>query len=73
MNNIWGKLHAMQDDEIEPDLGDYTTMSTNNLVIEALKKSLKDAQRLINSLNMAPNTQAVVKKKLWFEKSWIAE
>jgi len=73
MNNIWGKLHPLQPDEVEPDLGDYTAVSTNDHVISALKEGLKDAQRMISSLNMAPNSQASTKQKLWFEKPWLVE
>ena len=73
MNNIWGKLHELKDDETTLDLGEYTAVSTIADVIAALKEGLKDAQWMINSLNMVPNSQATANQKLWFEKPWIVE
>ena len=73
MNNIWAKLHKLEGDEVEPNLGDYSAVSTDEQVITALKEGLKEAQRMINSLNMAPNPQASAKNKIWFDKPWVAE
>ena len=41
--------------------------------MRALKDRLKEEQRVIKSLNMAPNPRAAVKNKVWFEKPWIVE
>ena len=38
-----------------PNLGDYSEVSNNEDVILALKEGLREAQRVINCLNMAPN------------------
>ena len=73
MNNIWAKLHKLEGDEVEPNLGDYSAVSTDEQVITALKEGLKEAQRMFNSLNMAPNPQASVKNKIWFDIPWVAE
>jgi hypothetical protein len=73
MNNIWGKLHKLEVEELEPNLGDYSAVSTNDDVVTALKEGLKEAQRMINSLNMAPNPQATAKNKIWFDRPWVAE
>jgi len=73
MNNIWGKMHELRDNEVPPNLANYTVVATDELVIEALKEGLKDAQRLINTLNMAPNAQASSRNKDWFHKPWISE
>ena len=73
MNNIWAKLHGLEEGETAPDLGDYSGVATNEAVVDALKEGLKLAQRLINSLNMAPSPQAPSKSKQWFEKPWCAE
>jgi len=54
--------------EVEPDLSDYNAVSSNKKVVIALKEGLKQVQKMINSLNMAPNTQAVAKNKVWFDK-----
>ena len=51
MNNIWAKLHKLEEDEREPNLGDYSVVSTNEDVVQALKQGLKDAQRMNTSLN----------------------
>ena len=73
MNNIWGKLHDLQDDEMKPNLRDYSAVSSNDQGVQTLKEGLKNALRLINNLNMAPNTSIVAKQKVWFEKPWITE
>ena len=65
------KLHKLQDDEVEPNLGDYSAVSTDEDVVAALKEGFKEVQWVINSLSMAPNPQASAKKKVWFEKPWI--
>ena len=72
-NNIWAKLHGLQEIEPEPNLGDYTNVAIKTLVIEALKEGLKLAQRLLNSLNTAPSAQASANNKQWFEKPWISK
>ena len=41
MINIWAKLHLLSEDEVEPDLGDYSAVSTNEEVLTALKEGLK--------------------------------
>ena len=73
MTNIWAKLHKLEEDEVEPDLVDYTTVSSNREVVTALKEGLKEAQKMLNSLNMAPSPQAFAKNKMWFEKPWTVE
>ena len=73
MNNIWAKLHKLQDDEVEPNLKDYSVISTDENIVVALKEGLKEAQWIINSLNMAPNPQASTKNKVWFERRWFLE
>ena len=73
MTNIWAKLHKLGEDEVVPDLGDYSLVSSNNEVVLALKEGLKDAQKMMNSLNMAPSPQAAAKNRVWFERPWILE
>ena len=73
MNNIWAKLYKLEDGEEEPNLGDYSIVATNEEVVKALKEGLKEAQKLINVLKMAPNPQATAKNKAWFEKPWTVE
>ena len=73
MTNIWAKLHKFEEDKVEPDLGDYTTVSSNREVVTALKEGLKEPQKMLNSLNMAPSPQASAKNKVWFEKPWTVE
>ena len=48
MTNIWAKLHKLEENEVEADLGDYSSISTNDDVITALKEGFKDAQRMNN-------------------------
>jgi len=63
MNNIWAKLHKLEGDKVELDLGDYTTISSNKDVIIALKQGLKEVQRMIKNLNMAPNPKASARNR----------
>ena len=72
MNNIWAKMHQLQENESAANLGDYSAVHSNEEVVSALK-GLKDAQRMQNSLNMAPNSHAPASKKVWFEKPWMVE
>ena len=58
---------------MEPNLGDYNTVFTNQDVVTALKEGLREAQCMMNSLNMAPSPQAAAKNKVWFEKPWSIE
>ena len=73
MKNIWAKLHPLGEGEGEPNLGDYSLVSTNEGVVKALNQGLKEAQRVITSLNMAPNPQVAAKLRVWFDKPWIVE
>ena len=41
MTNIWAKLYLLAEDEVEPDLGNYSVVSTNEEVVIALKERLK--------------------------------
>ena len=59
--------------EVVPNLRDYTTIATNDDIVTALKEGLRDVQRMINSLNMAPNPQASARNKVWFQKPWVSE
>ena len=73
MKNIRKKLHPLQERKMSPNLGDYSAISSNDLMIATLQEGLKYAQRLINCLNMAPSAHATAKQKLWFEKPWVVE
>lgn len=66
-------MYKLQENEDEPNLGDYSAISTNHDIVIALKEGLKEAQQMINSLNMAPSRQAATKNKVWFEKPWFVE
>jgi hypothetical protein len=63
MTNIWAKLHPLESRELKADLGDYTLVGTDDLLVEAMKEGLLEAQKMLRSLNMAPS--AVAKQKKW--------
>jgi len=73
MTNIWAKLHPLSEDEVQPDLGNYRAVGTNGEVVTALKEGLREAQKIINSLNMAPNPNAPARNKVWFDRPWEVE
>lgn len=58
MNNIWEKLHPLGREETRSNLGDYRAITTNDQVIATSEEELKEAQRVIKSLNMAPSPGA---------------
>jgi len=55
MENVWAKLHPLQEGESPCDLGDYSEIPTTADVVEALKEGLVEAQRLLKHLNMVPS------------------
>jgi hypothetical protein len=71
MTNIWAKLYPLESGELKADLGDYTLVGTDDLLVEAMKKGLLEVQKILRSLNMAPS--AVAKQKKWFTQPWIVE
>jgi hypothetical protein len=52
-SNIWADLHPLGAGESAADLGDYSLLSTDELVTDALKEGLKEALSMLRSLNMA--------------------
>ena len=66
VENIWASLHPLQEGESVADLGDYSLVSTDAEIEVALKEGFKEAQAMLQVLNMAPNIHASAAKKLWF-------
>jgi len=64
MMKIWAKLYKLGKDKVEPNLGNYNVVSSNEEVVIALKEGFKEAQKMINSLNMVPSPQAIAKNKV---------
>ena len=73
MTNIWAEINSLEDGETLCDLGDYSSVSSDIMIIEALKEGLVEAQRMLNCLNMAPSAQASRDKKIWFKTHWEVE
>ena len=73
MENIWAKLHPLAEGESVCNLGDYSKVGTNAMVIEALQEGFVAAQRTLRGLNMAPTVHAAASRKVWFNKPWIIE
>jgi hypothetical protein len=71
MTNIWAKLHPLESREHKAGLGDYTLVGTDDLLVEAMKEGLLEAQKMLRSLNMAPS--AIAKHKKWFTQPWTVE
>jgi hypothetical protein len=69
--NVWADLHPLAVEEFPANLGDYSLVSTDESIVEALKEGLQEAQRLLRSLNMAPSTYA--RNKKWFLEPWSVE
>ena len=62
--NIWAELHPLEDGQAPADLGDYSTLATDEDFVAALKEGLKAAQTQLKVLNMAPSNYA--QNKVWF-------
>ena len=58
MTNIWAQLHPLGDGEDPCDLGDYSSIAFDANVVAALKEGLKEAQKVLRVLNMAPSVHA---------------
>ena len=69
--NIWADLHPLEAGQAPVDLGDYSSLTTNEDIVLALKEGFKAAQTQLKSLNMAPSAYA--KRKTWFAEPWVVE
>ena len=69
--NIWADLHPLEAGEAPANLANFSSLSTNEDIIVALREGLKEAQSLLTTLNMAPST--VAKCKMWFLQPWKVE
>ncbi|KAL3682655.1 hypothetical protein R1sor_000677 [Riccia sorocarpa] len=68
---IWGKLHPLAVDESEPDLSDFTRLSTDGDIIHALKQGFQQAQSMFIMFNMA--SRAGVTNQAWWRTPWTVE
>jgi hypothetical protein len=68
---IWGDLHPLEDGEEPPNLGDYSLLAADTLIVDVLKLGLKQAQDMQRSLNMALSSYA--RNKKWFIEPWLVE
>ena len=73
MENIWAQLHPLEEGQAPCDLGNYSLISSNTKVVEALKEGFQLAQRTLRGLNVAPTVHAAPAKKVWFVKPWVIE
>ena len=71
MKNVWADLHPLVEGEQSCDLGNYSGIASDGEVILALQEGLKEAQKILRSLSMAPSS--VVRKKDWFLAPWKEE
>ncbi|KAL3693735.1 hypothetical protein R1sor_007386 [Riccia sorocarpa] len=68
---IWSKLHPRPVGQCEPDLASFAMLETDSEVVEALKSGLKEAQRCLIQLNMAPHNR--VRDQTWWRTPWVKE
>ena len=73
VDNVWEALHPLQPGELRCNLGDYRLIPDNDSVVGALQEGLKEAQQMMQVLNMAPSIQCQAKKRIWYDKPWIVE
>ncbi|CAM6124008.1 unnamed protein product [Calypogeia fissa] len=55
MKNVWELLHPIADNVPQADLGDYSSLATDEEIIFALKEGFAEAQKCLRVLNMAPS------------------
>lgn len=70
---LWGKLHPLADGEVGPNLGDYSDVANNELVVVALKEGLTAAKELLTQLQMSPNSGLPAAKRKWWTRPWEVE
>jgi len=68
MQNVWESLHPLVDLDVKCDLVDYSSIFIDKDVVLALKEGLKEAQKMMRILNMAPSST-----KAWFITLWVLE
>lgn len=70
---VWGKIHPLDAGEIAPNLLDYSTVQSNELVIAALKEGLEEAKEVLCKLQMAPRSSLPAMQRKWWTCSWEVE
>lgn len=55
MENVWESLHPLEEGEARCNLAYHSEIATDVDVILALKEGLKEAQKIIRIINMAPS------------------
>ncbi|KAL3689330.1 hypothetical protein R1sor_015639 [Riccia sorocarpa] len=68
---IWGKLHPLAPGQNKPDLANFSRLETNSDIIQALQTGMKEAQRCLIQLNMAPHSH--VRDQVWWRTPWVKE
>lgn len=68
---IWAKLHPLVEGATMANLGDYNLVSNDDMVVDALKEGLRNAQRMLRTLKMGISPHA--KNKKWFIHPWDME
>ena len=71
LENIWAKLHPLQEGKVPTNLGDYRSIANNNMLVLVLREGFKQVKRLLRVLNMALSARA--RQKKWFTKPWKLE
>jgi hypothetical protein len=71
MENIWSKLYPLGESEVPANLGNYSSIENNDMLVMALKEGFKEAQSMLRVLNMAPTVYA--RDKRWFTEPWRLE
>lgn len=68
MTNMSAQLHPLGDGEEPCNFGDYSSIASDAHVVAALKEGLKEAQKVLWVLNLAPSVHP--REKEWFLKPW---
>jgi hypothetical protein len=70
MKIVWKQLHPIPEGVPVADLGDYSAVSTDSELIDALKEGFTEAQRYLRVLNMAPSTNCNRDASRCFRVPW---
>ena len=71
MINKWADLHPLLEDKVPCNLAYYSLITTDDDVTSVLQEGLKEAQGMLQILNMAPLMQCT--NKTWFLTPWMME
>lgn len=70
MKTVWDLVNSTPKDVLPANLGDYTSILTDEDLIVDLKEGFSEAKKYLRVLNMAPSTNCSRERSRWFRVPW---